>query len=162
MSWKSHVGPIALLALGSLQMVGYLVGSPVLRGLGLAYVASPLPLVFSHFRGLETFAADFSIDVTTHNGEAIHVKMTPQLYAQLQGPYNRRNVYGALFSHGAMFNTPQEMALRDGILRYGLCNEGPLQHEFQLPASVDTATITVASKTAGKEHTFHYTIRCPA
>ncbi len=159
---KTQIASILLIILGSLQMVGYLVGSPAVRGIGLASAASPLPLVFSHFRGLETFAADFAIDITTKDGQSRYVSLTPRLYDQLHGPYNRRNVYGAIFSHGAMLSSAKELALRDGVMHYGLCDNGPLPKEFGFPGDIKTATIVVKSKTAGSQKTWRYGIVCPS
>jgi len=39
-----HLGPLLLLGVGSLQILGYLARWPGLRGVGFATAASPLPL----------------------------------------------------------------------------------------------------------------------
>ena len=51
----------ALAGLGLLQITGYLLGLPPVRGVGACTAASPFPKVFSDVKGLETFAADFTM-----------------------------------------------------------------------------------------------------
>jgi hypothetical protein len=146
-----HLGPLLLLGVGSLQILGYLARWPGLRGVGFATAASPLPLVFSTYEGAETFATDFEITVTTPAGQSVSWKLTPELYGRLAGPYNRRNAYGVIFSHGPMFTDPGMIALRQRVLRYGFSDGGPLAREFGLPAGIDRVRILVTARTGGRQ-----------
>lgn len=141
--------PYALVALGFVQTVGFLAQVPLIRGLGTASMASPLPLVFSAFRGIETFALDFEMRVFTRDGQTRTARVTPELYSRLGGPYNLRNVYGAVISYGAGFTERKELELLDTVLRHGLCNEGPLARQFELPSGIERAQVLVTSKTQG-------------
>jgi hypothetical protein len=122
-----------LLVLGLLQMTGDLleqyVSRPVgrlLKGVGAATTASPAPKVFSAVRGLETYSTHFFVEWTDRNGAQHSLLVTPEVYARLRGPYNRRNVYGAALAYGPVL--PPE--LRDPVMRYALCGDAPVLREL--------------------------------
>lgn len=146
---RRNLAILALVALGFLQMIGLLAGSPALRGAGFATAAAPLPLVFSVYRGVETFASSFEVEVRTAGGQVHRQAITPALYARLGGPYNRRNAYGAVFSHGPLFDDPRLIALRQEVLAYGLLGGGPLARDFGLPADLAQVQIRIRSLTRG-------------
>jgi len=150
----------ALVALGLLQALGFAVGSDTLRGLGAMTAASPLPFVFSSFRGVETFAADFEIELTRPNGERVRHLLTPELYAKLDGPYNRRNTYGAVLSYGPALDAPHERALVDSVLRFGLCGRGPLAQRFGEVEPIERVLVEVRSKTRTQPAPFRREIAC--
>lgn len=150
----------ALLGLGLLQALGFALGSDVLRGLGAMTAASPLPFVFSSFRGVETFAAEFEIELTRPNGERVRHVVTPELYAKLDGPYNRRNTYGAVFSYGPALDAPHERALVDSVLRYGLCDRGPLAQRFGEVEPIERVLVEVRSRSRTKPAPFRREIAC--
>lgn len=112
-------------------MVGYLAGIEPLRNLGRLTGSSPLPFVFSHFRGLETFSPAFSVITLNSAGVRQTIAITPSRYGELSGPYNRRNIYGAAFAFGAVLREEREQRLVQSILQYGLCPGGPLQKLVQ-------------------------------
>ena len=146
---KRNLAVVVLGLVGALQLLGLVTGSSTLRGLGQMSAASPLPLVFSHFRGRETFAADFEVRLERTDGTMRTVALTPELYAKLDGPYNRRNVYGAVFAYGPALDRPNERALVRDVVHYGFCDPGPVARRFgeaQVPAVV---TLVARSKTAG-------------
>jgi hypothetical protein len=122
-----------LLTVGLLQMAGDLIeryanppAGRALKGFGAATTASPAPKVFSSVRGLETYSTRFYLEWTDLDdvNHALHV--TPEVYARLRGPYNRRNVYGAALAYGPVL--PEE--LRDPVMRYALCGDAPLLREL--------------------------------
>src|SRR5437868_2098252 len=128
----------ALLVLGLLQMSGDLlellglkaVGRP-LKGIGAATTASPAPKVFSAVRGLETFSTRFYLEWTDRGGQNHELLLTPELYGQLRGPYNRRNVYGAVLAYGPVLATdPRTAPLFRAVARAALCGEAPLLREL--------------------------------
>jgi hypothetical protein len=124
---------VFLLALGLLQMTGDLVqqlGSErvgkAVKGVGAATAASPAPKVFSAVRGLETYSTRFFLEWEEQDSTGHALELTPEVYARLRGPYNRRNVYGAALAYGPVL--PAE--LRDPVLRYAVCGEAPLLREL--------------------------------
>jgi hypothetical protein len=129
-----------LLTIGMLQMSGDLIeqfinrpAGRALKGVGAASTASPAPKVFSSVRGLETYSTRFYVEWTDSDGVDQSLQVTPEVYARLRGPYNRRNVYGAALAYGPVL--PEE--LRDPVMRYALCGDAPLLRELGIdPASV--------------------------
>ncbi len=111
----------ALIVLGLTQALGYVGNMSSLRNWGLASTAAPLPLVFTSFRGLETFSSKFTIVIEFDDQSKQSFEMTPQLYGRLDGPYNRRNIYGAAFAYGTRMNSAPEIRLVQNVLQYGFC-----------------------------------------
>ena len=80
---------------------------------------------------LETYSTRFFVEWTDHNGKARSVELTPELYARIEGPYNRRNVYGAVVAYGPVLATSETTRpLYDGVARYALCGDAPLLREL--------------------------------
>jgi len=122
------LGLVALALLGVLQMAGNTLGSQALTGLGAASAASPAPKVFSAVRGFETYSARFFVEWNEADGSLQSHPLTPERTAGLEGPYNRRNVYGAGLAYAPVL--PAE--LRDPVMRHGLCGDAPLLAELGL------------------------------
>jgi hypothetical protein len=126
-----------LVALGLLQMTGDLLERCVhknagraLKGLGAATTASPAPKVFSRVGALETYSTRFYVEWSDRAGVEHSLLITPEVYARLRGPYNRRNVYGAALAYGPVL--PE--GLRDPVMRYALCGDAPLLRELGVDA----------------------------
>jgi hypothetical protein len=112
-------------------MVGDLLHVPPLKGFAAATAASPAPKVFSSVRGLETYSTRFFIEWTDTAAPFHSVEITPKRAQGLRGPYNRRNVYGAVLAYGPIMET--DTALRpmfESVSRYALCGEAPLLREL--------------------------------
>jgi len=142
-----------------LNILGFVTGQAWLRGLSIASVASPLPFVFSQFRGYETFAASYELTAHYEDGRKASVSITPELYSQLGGTYNRRNTYGAAASFGPRMTEPSEETLVNHVLTFGLCNGGPIAQHLEDPR-VQSATLTVTSRTAGSTEAWRKDIEC--
>jgi hypothetical protein len=121
---------IALALLGSTQMAGDLLGVLPLKGLAAATCASPAPKVFSAVRGFETYSTRFFLEWTERGGVNQSVPITSALTARFEGPYNRRNVYGAALAYGPVL--PDE--LRSPVMRYALCEPARLPRELGIVA----------------------------
>jgi len=95
---------MALLALGMLAMTGDTLGQGKLTGLGLITGAAPYPKVFTTRDGLEGFSSTF--EMAWEDQEACYeTTLTPELYRALEGPYNRRNIYGAAMAGGPFLSS---------------------------------------------------------
>ncbi len=134
---RANAWCLVLLVIGSLQMAGFCLGSRALRGIGAASAASPFPKVFCVAPVnaqpevmLETFSAEFALRYRLH-GEWVEVELTPEVYSRLRGPYNRRNVYGAILAYGPCL-PPELMA---STLRYALIDPAPMRDELGVPQS---------------------------
>jgi hypothetical protein len=127
-----------LLVLGSLGMIGNAIGSDALKGLAAMTCASPAPKVFSAVKGLETYSTEFRIEWIDHDGAPQSVLLTPELYARLTGPYQRRNVYGAVLAFGpVLVSDPRTKPMWSSIMRHAACGERPLLRELGIdPSSI--------------------------
>jgi len=120
-----------LIGLGLLQMIGDVLHLPAVKGIAAATTASPAPKVFSAVRGLETFSTRHTIEWTDRQGEAHSLRLTPEVGARLRGPYNRRNVYGAVLAYGPVLKTePRTEPMFDAVTRYAFCGDAPLLREL--------------------------------
>lgn len=90
----------SLVVLGFVQMIGYVTNQKAIRGVGAITVAAPLPLVFTTMSGWETFSPEFYFRYKQEHGPWKEVQLTPEIYGQLDAPYQYRNVIGAAFAYG--------------------------------------------------------------
>src|SRR6476660_1631201 len=122
---------VLLLALGLLQMAGDVLRLPAIKGLAAATAASPAPKVFSAARGLETYSTRFFLEWTDKTGHFQSLEITPEQTRGLRGPYNRRNVYGAVLAYGPIMATDKRTAaLYTSVARYAFCGDAPLLTEL--------------------------------
>ncbi len=125
------VATAALLVLGLAQMTGDVLGWGALRGLAAATAASPAPKVFSAVNGLETYSTVFTIEWLDAAGVDHSLELTPETYARLRGPYNRRNAFGAIVAYGPVLSTdPLTRPMFEQVARYALCGDAPLLREL--------------------------------
>ena len=147
-----------VLGLGCLQMAGWVLDKPALQAVGKASVASPLPLVFSSHDGLETFAQDFSLEVH-REGQIETLALDAKRYQLLEGSYNRRNTYGALFSFGPLLEESVPEVLTS-VLHYSLCEPGALVSECDIPTPFDSIVIEARAH-ATPDSTWRKEVICP-
>ena len=127
----SRAAAIALFALGTLRMAADVLGLPEVAGAAAATGASPAPRVFSSVQGLETFSSRFVLQIPRASGAVERVEVTPERYAGIAGPYNRRNAYGAVLAYGpALVSDPRTAPLFESVARHALCAEAPLLREL--------------------------------
>ena len=134
-----RIAVCALARVGALQMSGDLTGSLPLLAIGAATGASPAPRVFCTREGYEAFSAGFELAWIDEEGRAQSAAVGPEVYARMRGPYNRRNVYGAVLAGGPLLErhalgrdlaaAVNTYALRDGaaLLRELGLTEGPVE-----------------------------------
>jgi len=127
-----------LLVVGLLQMTGDLLSAPALKGIGAATGASPAPRVFTAARGMEAFSTRFYLEWTDRLGVGREMLLTPEIYQRLAGPYNRRNVYGAVLAGGPVMATDERLnGMYRSASKYALCGQAPLLRELGIdPAEV--------------------------
>jgi len=130
----SRVAALGLLALGLLQMAGQVLRLPRLAGIAAATAASPAPRRFSPVRGLETFSSQLHVVVRTSEGRERVWPITPERYAGLVGPCNRRDVFGAVLADGPVLaSDPRMRPLFEAVSEYALCRGAPLLGELDIP-----------------------------
>jgi hypothetical protein len=141
---------------GLLASIGFLTDSQGLKNT-TALVSSPMPLVFSGYNGVETFSTSFWLDINNENNYTI---LDKSVYARLGGSYNKRNVYGAMFSHGPLFDNQNLIALRQDILYYAICIPGDIVKEMGIYGGIDGASVLIKSNTIGDSRVWYMNIEC--
>ena len=129
-----RISAVFLVILGTAQIVGDLSGVLPLRAIAAATGASPAPKVFSAVQGLETYSTHFFIESAGRR-----IELTPEVYARMRGPYNRRNVYGAALAYAPVIPA----ALRDPVLRHALCGDASLLHELAPDMNAGTGPVVI-------------------
>jgi hypothetical protein len=115
-----------LLLLGGLQITGDLLHLPFLKDLGAATGASPAPKVFCAVHGYEAYATNFFLEWMDAAGDVHSKPISADAAGRLRGPYNRRNIYGAVLAYGPIL--PER--LRQPVLTYALSGNRPVLGEL--------------------------------
>lgn len=124
-------------------MAGDVLRLPAIKALAAATAASPAPKVFSAVRGLETYSTRFFIEWTDKTGHFESLEITPEGTRGLRGPYNRRNVYGAVLAYGPIMQSDTALQpMFKSVSHYALCGNAPLLQEL----GIDTANIQGAPR----------------
>lgn len=152
-----NAAAFVLFTIGLLQMAGEACGSRTLKGLGAATAAAPLPKVFCDVAGLEPFASAFTLVGETRSGRVFEIPITPEIYARLSGPYNRRNAYGAALSFAPRL--PEN--LWRSVARHGLREGGPLRRELGLPDDTSRLRVRIATQTRGRDDVWDLEVPLP-
>jgi len=148
---RNHIA-IFLLGTGSLQMLGHATNQPVLRGIGLATGISPFPRVFCENGGYEAYAATYFLEWEDADGTKTSKKLTPEWYADIHGPYNRRNVYGAAIA----FAPRMKPELRDGVHAFATARGSVLRRELGVPDDAIRLTIRIVPRDGENEGPWIY------
>ena len=149
-----NAAALVVLVIGLLQMAGEALGSRALRGIGAATTAAPFPKVFCDVAGLEAFASKFSLVGETRAGAAFETRITPEVYARVAGPYNRRNAYGAVLSFAPRLPEPMWRS----VAQHGLRKDGPLRRELGLPEDVARVRIRIETQTRGRGDVWEFEV----
>jgi len=132
-----------LVGLGCLQMAADVLGLPSVKALAAATQVSPAMKVFTAHEGYETHAATFSLRWWDGSGPHL-LEITPEVYEAVQGPYNRRNVYGAALAYGPLLRTRVETRrMQESVMHYAFCDDGPLRRELRIPTDATDLSIVV-------------------
>lgn len=116
-------------------MLGDVLRIPPLKGLGAAIGASPAPKVFTAHEGFETFANRFLLEWEDAAGNQQVLELTPEVCANFKGPYNRRNVYGAVFSYAPVLDaSPLTRPMFRSVLTRSFCGASSVLTEIGVPA----------------------------
>jgi len=153
---RANIIALAILALGSLQMIGFIVGSNRLRGFAAATTMAPMPNAFGDVNGLETFASEFTFNYWELNGTEHSLRITPEVYDRVAGPYNRRSVYAA-----ALANAPRmPQALLASVYCYGMARQGPLRREIGLRPEQRDIVLNIRTRTRGRHDLWTFAPGC--
>jgi len=146
----------ALVVLGLTQAVGYAVGSSILSLVGFVSVASPLPLVFSSGEQMEFFAADYRVRYFVARGISVERQIDSRLFQSLPGIFSRRSPYMLAVAYGPELYGP----LWQSVLKYGLCNHGPLAQILEEQRPILYGKFLLRSKTRQNEKERELFVSC--
>ncbi len=135
---RVRFGAALLIVLGLVRMTGDVLGWRTVAGVAAATNASPAPKVFSAVRGLETYSTRFFLEWQDLEGAPKSLELTPESYARIRGPYNRRNVYGAAVAYGPVLASDEKTRpMFESVARHALTGDAPLLRELGIdPRSV--------------------------
>lgn len=137
---------VLLIAIGLLQIVGFISQLSWLKGVGQLTVASPLPIVFTQQKGIETFASNFYIEYEEKPESKKRIQITPALYHKFKAPYNYRNVLGATISYGPIL--PKNMV--NSVLNFCFQSPGEISKALGLIPPLKNARIIIETRTFGR------------
>jgi len=159
----------ALVLWGTLNSTAFITHNSNFKEIGFATVSSPLPLVFSCYNGVQTFVTAFNATIDYQNGTQLNAIIDTNRYNLLGGSYNRKNVYGAVFSHGSLFDNDALIKIRQDILQYAVCSNenvagnsrsGKLLEEFNLPGVIKKLHVDVLDRYANNKKIGELDIVC--
>ena len=166
MNWRERMVAAALIAIGCAQMLGDVLHIPVFKAAGAATSASPAPKVFTAHEGFETYANRFFLEWHDEAGAKHVLELTPQSYSGVRGPYNRRNVYGAVFSYAPVLDAnPLTRPMFREVLTRSFCGTHPIFVEVGVPADAarhGALRIRLESRRPSEDRRFALTheVRC--
>lgn len=105
---------------------------------------APAMKVFTAHKGYETYSSVFEIAINYADGETVTRKLNPGNYSGLKGPYNRRNVYGALIAYGpVLVSDPRTHDMWNTMADRAFCGERSVLAElgFTNDSGIKKATI---------------------
>lgn len=123
-----------LLGLGTAQMAGDVFGAPRVKALAAALQVAPAMKVFTAHQGWETHAARFRVRWQADDGRHGTLALDPASYAGIQGPYNRRNVYGAALAYAPVLRADaRTRGMQASVMQHAFCSPGTMRAELGLP-----------------------------
>lgn len=141
---RTAILAVVILVIGLFQMTGDLLGIAALKGIGAATGFSPAPKVFTAHKGLETYSTKFFVEYIDIEGKAHSIHLTPELYYNVKGPYNRRNIFGAALSYGpVMVMDPLTKPIFVSVSRFAVCGDAPLLREIGIDPATVASPITI-------------------
>lgn len=144
MSTRAKSVLVLLVALGTLQSFADVLAMPRLKAVFAATQVSPAMKVFTAHQGYETHAARFAITWIDADGDSQRLSVDPEVYRNVRGPYNRRNVYGAALAYGPLLRAdPKLQPMQESVMHYAFCSPGALRSDLGIPREVADLTIHV-------------------
>jgi hypothetical protein len=144
MSTRAKSILVLLVALGTLQMFAEVLAMPRLKAVFAATQVSPAMKVFTAHQGYETHAARFAITWIDVDGVSQRLTVDPEIYRNVRGPYNRRNVYGAALAYGPLLRAdPKLRPMQESVMHYAFCSPGALRSDLGIPRDAVSLTIHV-------------------
>ena len=133
------------------QMAGDVLGVGWLRGAAAATAASPAPKVFTRVGRAEPFSGRFALVVYERRGRSQRIDLTPERYARLAGPYNRRNVFGAAIAAAPeLVAEPLTRRMFEQVASHALCGDAAVLRELASPVGAVESVVIERRSPAGE------------
>jgi hypothetical protein len=97
---KYYIAAIVLTFFSTVKVIADIFDFQPLSAVAAVTNIAPAMKVFTAHKGYETYSSRFELTVNFNDGQTQTIILKPENYAGLKGPYNRRNVYGALIAYG--------------------------------------------------------------
>ena len=129
--WKTYIASVFLVILGCIQMIGDIFNLQAVQGFGAASSASPAPKVFTAHKGFETYSSEFFLMWTGKDGKRQELQLTPEVYSEVRGPYNRRNAYGAALSYAPVLHSNElSRPMLEASIQHTFCGNSSILEEI--------------------------------
>lgn len=145
-----------LVALGCSQMIGYLTGAKTVSACGAGTCFAPMAEVFSSVESdkpgerFEPFVARYFVSGLDAKGQAFEQRITPGLFAGIEGPHARRANYLNAFVGVARGNLAGEAnTATEAVWCFGFGPNGPLREAFGLPEGAQALGLKVVAQVDG-------------
>lgn len=141
---KYYLAATVLTFFATIKVIADVFGFQQLSAVAAVTNLAPAMKVFTAHKGYETYSSKFELSVDFNDGQTITSELKPENYAGLKGPYNRRNVYGALIAYGpVLVKSPVTQSMWNEMVQRAFCGEARVITElgFHNPSPVKNATI---------------------
>lgn len=119
---KYRIAAAVLCTLATIRVIADLTGLQALGAAAAVTNAAPAMKVFTAQQGYETYSSQFELEFVYKSGRTITILLDPEKYSRLDGPYNRRNVYGALIAYGpVLVANPRTQPMWQAMAYRGFC-----------------------------------------
>lgn len=141
---KHTLFAIILCFFATVKVLSDVLGLEKLSAVAAVTNVTPAMKVFTAQKGYETYSSVFVLTVNHTDGQTVTTQLSPKIYSGLRGPYNRRNVYGALIAYGpVLVSKPRTHAMWNTMAYRAFCGETSVLSElgFTNSSGIKNATI---------------------
>ncbi len=140
---------------GVIGSLGYILKIPEMQLLGYLTAASPTPLVFNQFNGLEYWASNGKVDLVFADGSQASFPFDQKLFHKIRGPHIRKIAAIIPFSLAPVLNDAQVTAQVSAAFCRGL-----LAPDIGLNKRVASVQLSIESPTKGREFKWQRRYQC--
>ena len=149
---KYTIAGFLLCLLGTIRVFADILGFEKLSAVAAVTNAAPAMKVFTAYQGYETYSSVFELTIDLVDGRTMTTRLNPANYSGLKGPYNRRNVYGALIAYGpVLFQNPQTRAMWEVMAERAFCRQPSVLAELTGEFAIEPKRATI--EYTGQVHT---------
>ena len=133
-----------LIFLATIKIIATLMGWDKVVGLSSMTNLTPAMKVFTAHKGYETYSSTFLMEAVYTDGLVEKKTLTSKVYSHLEGPYNRRNVYGALIAYGPLLSqNPKTKAMYNAMTKSAFCKEPNILTELTFENKNNIKEVTI-------------------